>query len=74
MTEGIYRIYVIGEIPPDLKDRIAALHALGILKGKAGVSPATSHLGKPLYRSLPSCDNIEKEKPNQLNRRSRSRG
>lgn len=27
-----YRIYVIGEVPPDLKERIAAIHAAGILK------------------------------------------
>jgi hypothetical protein len=29
-----YRIYVLGNIPPDLKERIVAIHAAGILKAK----------------------------------------
>jgi hypothetical protein len=29
-----YRIYPIGSLPPDLKERIAAIHAAGILKAK----------------------------------------
>jgi hypothetical protein len=29
-----YRIYVLGEIPSDLKERIAALHTEAILKAK----------------------------------------
>jgi hypothetical protein len=30
-----YRIYTLGTIPPDLKERITAIHAAGILKGKS---------------------------------------
>jgi hypothetical protein len=29
-----YRVYVIGHLPPDLRERIAALHASAILKSK----------------------------------------
>jgi hypothetical protein len=29
-----YRIYVIGIVPRDLKERVVAIHAAGILKGK----------------------------------------
>jgi hypothetical protein len=28
-----YQIYVLGDIPSDLKERIVAIHAAGILKG-----------------------------------------
>jgi hypothetical protein len=34
-----YRIYVIGPVPPDLEERIAAVHAAGILKEKSEVVP-----------------------------------
>jgi hypothetical protein len=30
-----YRIYVIGPIPSDLKEKIVAIHAAGILKKKS---------------------------------------
>jgi hypothetical protein len=30
----LYRIFVLGEIPPDLKERVAAIHAAGIVKSK----------------------------------------
>ena len=30
----IYRVYVPGEIPSNLKEKISALHATGILKGE----------------------------------------
>jgi hypothetical protein len=29
-----YRIYIIGDVPQDLKDRIAAVHAAGIINEK----------------------------------------
>jgi hypothetical protein len=32
--KGKYRIYVLGEVPADIKERIVAIHAFGILKGK----------------------------------------
>jgi hypothetical protein len=64
-----YRIYIIGDIPPDLKDRIAALHVLGILNGKAEDTRAPSQLARPPYGSLPSCDIIKREKPNKPNPR-----
>jgi hypothetical protein len=28
-----YRIYIIGDVPHDMKDRIAAIHAAGIING-----------------------------------------
>lgn len=34
MKQKKYRIYVLGSIPPDLKERIIAAHAAGILKGR----------------------------------------
>jgi hypothetical protein len=73
MTERIYRIYVLGDIPPDLKERIAALHALGILKGKVEDTISPSQLARPQYGSLPSSDNIEREKPNKPDPRPTSR-
>ena len=30
----MYRIYVLDEIPPDLKDRISALHATALLQAR----------------------------------------
>ncbi len=35
-----YQIRIRGEIPADLKERISALHALCILKGREGHPPA----------------------------------
>jgi hypothetical protein len=74
MTEGIYRVYVLGDIPPDLKDRIAALHALGILQGKAEGTRSPSQLARSRYGSLPCGDNIARGKPNKPDPRPRSRG
>jgi hypothetical protein len=45
----INRIYVIGPVPPDLKDRIAAVHASAILNagGRATAGkPRAAHVGK----------------------------
>jgi hypothetical protein len=41
MKHKKYRIYVLGLVPPDLKERIIAVHVAGILKGKEK-DPATS--------------------------------
>jgi hypothetical protein len=38
-----YRIYVIGNIPPDLKEQIIALHAACILNGKNEDVQVSSH-------------------------------
>ena len=35
-TKSSYRVEIRGEIPEDLKQRISALHALCILKGREG--------------------------------------
>jgi hypothetical protein len=35
----IYRIYVLGETPPDLKEKIAAIHASAILACRKYESP-----------------------------------
>lgn len=34
-----YRIYVLGDIPPDLKERVASIHVAGILKSRAEGMP-----------------------------------
>ncbi len=34
--KGKYRIYVLGEIPRNLKERIAEIHVCGILKFRDG--------------------------------------
>ncbi len=39
-TKSSYRVEIRGEIPADLKQRISALHALCILKGREGHPPA----------------------------------
>jgi hypothetical protein len=38
----IYRVYVLGETPSNLKETIARLHAAGILKGKGEDIPLHS--------------------------------
>lgn len=35
-TKSSYRVEIRGEIPADLKERISALHALCIFKGREG--------------------------------------
>ncbi len=35
----IYRIFVMGAVPADIKDRTAALHAAAILKSEAKDAP-----------------------------------
>jgi hypothetical protein len=35
----IYRIYVVGSIPSDIKERVAAIHATGILSEKNQNAP-----------------------------------
>jgi hypothetical protein len=35
----IYRVHVLGEIPPDLKERIAALHASAIVAQRKEATP-----------------------------------
>jgi len=37
--KGKYRIYVLGPIPPELKERIAFIHASAILKTGGGEGP-----------------------------------
>ena len=49
----IYRFHVIGKVPPDLKEKIAALHATGILRAKNGESPKDV---KPL--KTPKTDDV----------------
>jgi hypothetical protein len=50
-----YRIYIVGDVPPDLKDRIAAVHAAGILKGKSEEKPPDTEVVKIQNRnSIPS--------------------
>jgi hypothetical protein len=39
---GKYRIYVIGDIPRDIKERVMAIHVAGILGGKEGKDIQTS--------------------------------
>ncbi len=34
MKHTIYRIFVIGSLPPDLRDKIANIHVAGILASK----------------------------------------
>ena len=43
-----YRIYILGDIPPDLKERIAAVHAAAILKSRnKGIPVHTQGLPEP---------------------------
>lgn len=53
----IYRIYVLGDVPLDLRDRVAAIHASAILKTKSEDVPAniqapTGSNKKPISRAV----------------------
>ncbi len=54
--KGKFRIYVLGSIPPDLKERIASMHAAAIMNPrKEEISITTpsfnSYADKPVRRS-----------------------
>ena len=53
-----YRIYTVGDIPPDLKERIIAIHVTGILKGKGEDVPSHNRVtddqsGGPIAKIRP---------------------
>jgi hypothetical protein len=49
------RIYVVGDLPPDLKERIAALHAAVVLKSKdEAINVDTRGLGEGSGKAVES--------------------
>lgn len=56
-----YRIYVVGNFPPNLKEKIMAVHVAGILKGKGEGIPVHTQVsidqnGSVLSRKTTSMD------------------
>jgi hypothetical protein len=39
-----YRIYVLGDLPPDLKERISSIHASAILNSKSEGTPVHTQM------------------------------
>jgi hypothetical protein len=50
-----YRLYIIGLVPSDLRDRISEIHTLAILKGRAvdgSVKVSVAKIGKTIKNNL----------------------
>jgi hypothetical protein len=57
-----YRIYVIGDVPADLKEKIMAGHVAGILKGKGEGKPIQTRVSVDQKRAVLSIATASMDK------------